>query len=210
MRILTTDSLSGHGRPGAFSIVEILTVMVIVAALSSLVAPAMHNLGRSTLLGEEGNRLVNLVNQAAQNSSSRNTVTALIATSAGPNAFGLFEYSSDLNTWTQVGRWEVLKQGIVSDPASGATFISSGVQPQHPFPPLYFRGQLLNTYQYIIFLPNRSLQQNSSAQVTLVEGHYPPGSATPVYSHPGPDGTPANYYLVTVMGTTGRPKIDRP
>jgi prepilin-type N-terminal cleavage/methylation domain-containing protein len=198
----------------AFSLIELLTVIAMMALLTTLVAPAFNNLGKSSLLSAEGNRIVNLVNYAGQNSTSRNAMTALVM--ADPQAgsayrvFALFECLPEATEWKQVTSWETLKEGIVLDPNTLATLTDSSSQPQPALPSMRYRGGAVGSYKYVIFLPNRSLLQNTSAQLSLAEGTFPSGASSPKFTRPATDGTPANYYRVTVLGATGRPKIDRP
>lgn len=198
----------------AFSLIELLTVIAMMALLTTLVAPAFNNLGKSSLLSAEGNRVVNLVNYAGQNSISRNAMTAMVVidpqSGSAYRAFALFECLPESTDWKQISAWETLKDGIVLDPSTFSTFTDSGTQPQPALPQMRYRNGAVGAYKYVIFLPNRSLLQNTSAQLKLAEGSVPSGANIPTYSRPGSDGTPANYYAVTVLGPTGRPKIDRP
>lgn len=202
------------GKRSGFSLLELLTVIAMMAVLTTLIAPAFNSLGKSNLLDAEGNRFVNLVNYAGQNSISKNAMTALIViapeTPGAYKASALFEYTPEALDWKQLSPWETVKDGVVLDPATFSTFSDSGTQPQPAFPVLRYRGAAVNSYKYLIFLPNRSLLQNTSAQLKLAEGNFPPGASLPTYTHRASDGTPANYYGVTVLGPTGRPKIDRP
>lgn len=188
-----------------------------MALLTTLIAPAFNNLGKASLLSAEGNKIVNLVNYAGQNSMSKNAMTALVvaapdaATGNAYRAMALFELVPETSAWKQVSSWDTLKDGVVLDPSLFSTFTDSSSQPQPPFPsPITYRGANLTNYKYLIFLPNRSLMQSTSAQLKLAEGFFLPGASVPKYSRPASDGTPANYYSVTVLGPTGRPKIDRP
>jgi type II secretory pathway pseudopilin PulG len=198
----------------AFSLVELVAVIAMMALLTTLVAPVFNNLGRSNLLSAEGNRVVNLINCAGQNSIAKNAMTALVA--ADPQSgnacriFALFECPPESTGWKQITPWETLKDGIVLDPSSLSTLTDSATQPQPPLPTMRFRGGIIGAYKYLVFLPNRSLLQNTSAQLKLAEGIFPPGAIQPTYTRPGADGTPANFYSVTVLGPTGRPKIDHP
>lgn len=201
-------------RREGFSLIELLTVIAMMALLTTLAAPAFNNLGKSSLLSSEGNRVVNLVNYAGQNSTAKNAMTALVMidpqSGSAYRAFALFECLPEATEWKQVSSWEVLKDGIVLDPSCFTTFADSGTQPQPAFSPIRFQNSVVGAYKYVIFLPNRSLLQNTSAQLKLAEGNIPAGTSAPAYTRPAADGSPANFYAITVLGPTGRPKIDRP
>lgn len=198
----------------AFSLIELLVVIAIIGALSVLLVPAFNNIGKSQLLGAEGNKIVNLINLASQNSAAKNAMTALIAvkgTSTNTVAFGLFEYVPEGAGWKQISQWQALKDGIVTyfpNDAYKFTDYPALKPPIQDFPAINYRGTTLSAYQYLIFLPSRSLLQGTSAQLEVAEGHAPSGSIT--FTRPAAGGGPASFYRVTVLGTSGRAKIDRP
>lgn len=214
---IVTDRHPAGAR--AFSLVELLTVVAVMAVLMSILAPAFKNIGGSSLLGAEGNRVVTLIQHAAQNSASRNAMTALIAIPSDPDrpasfdAFGLFERAPDSGEWRQLTRWETLKDGVVVDyPTGQAAQFSDypAMRPTPDFPTITHRGRTVSSFRYVIFLPNRSLLQNLSAQLRLAEGFFEKGSPTPTFTRRAPSGDPLNYYQVTILGATGRTRVDRP
>lgn len=200
----------------AFSILELLTVIALIAILTTLVAPSFSNLGRANLLSTSGNKVVNLINYAGQNSLAKNAMTALIALApdSGKNytVFTLMEYAPNSGEWKQLSGWETLRDGIVVDQINFSDYSSQdpATKPQPDLPAIKYQGRTYSDYKYLVFLPNRSLLQNTSAQIRFAEGSFAPGAEAPTYSRRGSDGSPANYYAVTVLGATGRPKIDRP
>ncbi len=213
VRVIPTRVLPATSK--AFTLIELLTVIAVMAVLTSLLAPAFNSIGRSSQLSAEGNKVVNLVNLAGQNSMAKNAMTALVAiptdqsASSAYRAFALFEYVPEASDWKQISGWETLKEGVVVDPASFTFTSYPASKPQPDLPAIKYGGRTISSYKYVVFLPNRSLLQNSSAQLKLAEGLFAGGASTPTYTRKGSDGSPANYYNVTVLGTTGRPKIDR-
>lgn len=205
--------LSPNNR--AFSILELLTVIAMIALLTTLVAPSFSNLGRANLLTTSGNKVVNLINYAGQNSLSKNAMTALIAVAPdsgkGYQVFTLMEYAPGAGEWRQLTGWETLRDGIVVDQCTFSSYSTTdpATKPEPDLPAIKYQGKTITDYKYVIFLPNRSLLQNTSAQIRFAEGSFAPGADAPTYSRKGADGNPANYYAVTVLGATGRPKIDR-
>ena len=205
-----------HRSPAspAFSLIELLVVIAIIGAMAVLLVPAFNNLGKSQLLSAEGNKIVNLINPASQNSAAKNAMTALIAikgNSTNAIAFGLFEYVPEGAGWKQVSKWETLKDGVVAYyPNSSYKFTDypSVKPPIQDFPAINYRGTTPSAFQYLIFLPSRSLLQSTSAQLQLAEGFAPAGSIA--FTRPASGGGPGNYYNVTVLATSGYAKIDRP
>jgi len=196
----------------AFSLIELLTVIAMIALLTTLVAPSFTNLGRASLLTTSGNKVVNLINYAGQNSLSKNALTALVALAPDSGrayqVFALMEYTASNGEWKQITGWEKINDGVVVDQCTFSEYPS--VKPEPDLPAIKYQGKTISTYKYIVFLPNRSLLQDASAQIRLTEGNFATGAQTPTYTRVKGDGTPANYYAVTVLGATGRPKIDRP
>ena len=198
----------------AFSLVELLVVIAIGSLMMVLLIPAFHNFGRSQLLNAEGNKLVNLINLAGQNSAAKNAMTALVAipgNSTRPGSFGLFEYVPEGSGWKQISKWEILKDGIVAEYLNPTYAFTDypAVKPTPDFPGITFRGAAVPAFKYLVFLPSRSLFQNNSAQLRLAEGFFAAGANASTYTRPG-SGGPANYSTVTVLSTSGHPKIDRP
>ena len=201
--------------PHAFSLIELLVVVAIVVLLMVMLVPAFNNLGKAQLLSAEGNKIVNLVNLAGQNSAAKNAMTALIAipgNSTRPGGFGLFEYLPEGAGWKQISQWESLKNGIIFDyPNTNYKFSEYPASSPYPdFPTITYRGEDVSSFQYLVFLPSRSLLQATSAQLRLVEGFFAAGATNPTFTRPGDYNGAANFYAVTVLGTSGRPKIDQP
>jgi prepilin-type N-terminal cleavage/methylation domain-containing protein len=199
----------------AFSLIELLVVVAIIGAMAVLLVPAFNSIGKSQLLNAEGNKIVNLINLAGQNSAAKNAMTALIAikgSSTNAVAFGLFEYVPEGTGWKQVSKWEPLKDGIVAyynNPDYKFTDYPAAKPPIQDFPALTYRGAPASAFQYLIFLPSRSLLQSTSAQFQLAEGFATAGGLA--FTRPATGGgKPANFYTVTVLATSGYPKIDRP
>jgi len=199
----------------AFSLVELLVVIAILGMMTVLLVVVFNNFGKSRVLNAEGDKLVNLINLAGQNSAARNAMTALVAIpgdSTRHDSFGLFEFLPEATQWRQISKWETLSDGILAEFPNPAYQFSDypAVKPSPDFPGIQFLGASVPSFKYLIFLPSRSLIQGNSAQLRLVEGYFPPGASAPVFTRPGANAGVANFYKMTVLGTTGRPKIDRP
>jgi prepilin-type N-terminal cleavage/methylation domain-containing protein len=217
-----------------FSLVELLTVVVIIGIICAFVLPAVNGFGRSAALTSAGNLVTNLANYARQEAVSKNTMTALVVltgqsvpqkTDQYYRAATIIEYDP-VAGWNQLGNWELLPSGIIFDcnDATNCSFLANSPQP-FPFlshqtsaalsyqgQPVISQGQPASGqigYAARIFLSNGSLQNpDKPAQLRLVEG-YLQGSQV-IYTRRGQTGLPANYYDIAIVGMTGMTKVDRP
>ncbi len=206
----------------AFSLIELLVVMAVISLMLVLAAAAFNNFGKSTALAASGNRVAGILEQARQHALSQGAMTAVaIATdsaspkrnqafvvlAARPRSDGAALTAAD---WKQVSKWEVLPEGITVD--SGSTFTESGTKlvPSLPSQLPERAGERSNSFRYVIFQPSGAILGGGAAGLRLVEGIWPSGAASPTYTRPGSDGTPGNYYKMSLIAATGRLKVDRP
>lgn len=195
-----------------FSLIELLAAMAVVAILTGLLVPALANLGKASSLSTAGSKVNGLVSLAGQNSAARNAMTALVAVLPDSGrtdyAFTLLELAPDSGGWKQIHGWEKLPSGIAMDQCS---FVDYPVKnPEPAFPKIQYNGKEITSFKYVIFLPNKSLRDNGSAQLRLVEGFFEGNTNSVVYTRRDATGNPDNYFTMTVLGATGRTKIDRP
>jgi prepilin-type N-terminal cleavage/methylation domain-containing protein len=208
----------------AFSLVELLTVIGILAIVMALVAPAVTGFGRSTTLVTGGNMVTNMITLARQRAISGNTMTALVlltdqGSDADYRAWTIVEYTVG-GRWAQVGKWEILPTGITvdcTDIVTTSSFLSHSPRP-FPFltgsanPPVAYQQAPIRDpegYAARLFLPNGGLQNpEHPARIRLVEGFSQVGQTK--YSRPSKDGKPVNFYDVAIVGATGIAKVDRP
>lgn len=107
----------GQNHRSAFSIIELLIVVAIIAAITGLAAPAFLSSQRGFALTRAGNELTDLANYARQLSLSRGTIASLIVTDssfsqgAGAVVVGLDENG----TWQPLSRWISLPESVVVD-----------------------------------------------------------------------------------------------
>jgi hypothetical protein len=147
----------------------------------------------------------------SQLAQGEQALIAINGSSTNAVAFGLYEYVPEGTGWKQISKWETLQNGIVAYfPNSNFNFSEypSVIPPIQDFPAINYRGATATAFQYLIFLPSRSLLQSTSAQVRLAEGFAPAGAIN--FTRPAAAGGPGNFYNVTVLATSGFAKIDRP
>ncbi len=209
------------GKAHAFTLIEMLVVMVIIVLMSSLVFGLVSaNSSNSSKLVGSGNTISNLAMVGRQNSLARNAMTALVmignaGTDGDYRAFGLFEVTprtdglpAGSGDWAQIGAWETLPDGMVVD---DSTMTPAGTTVAPAFPAFTYRGSAVSDFQYTIFTSNGSLLSSDPACVRIVGGFRPKGAASVTYtSARGTDGKAANYYRVCILPATGRVKIERP
>lgn len=197
----------------AFSLVELLVVVAIAATLMGLVVPAFNSFGKASGLTTSGNQVVNLAALARQNSMSKNVMTALVLNTdaASPErnrALCLWELDpSGTREWRPVTGWQTLGDRVVAAPSN---FTPSTATPVEPMPALTQAGKPVETFEYVLFLPDGSILNSNSAELRLADGFYRPGSTEIVYAGPLKSGVPANYYNILILSMTGRTKVERP
>jgi prepilin-type N-terminal cleavage/methylation domain-containing protein len=211
---------------GGFTLIELLTVICVAALLMGITASFLGNT-KSGRLNVAGNRVVDLLHEARQNSLSKNSLTAAVVVT--DPSFGnqyrllaLFQLlprsdgsASSASDWTQVSNWETLENGVILDTSVIANNALQSYQSTSPFPmpvPQY-NSRTVAQYEYVLFLPNGSLSttpaETNPAILNLVDGFFAGSSSTPTYTDPHGSGY-ANYYRITVLAATGGIKIDRP
>lgn len=195
----------------AFSLIEILGVVAIMSCLMAMIVPAMQSISRAGNLNRAGNLVVDLGNQARQNSVSKGAMTALIMVNDSAHAdwnyrlFMLAECLPGGQTWKAVTPWFPLPDGVVVDPSQSSFSSPSAAT---PIGTLIRNGQNIADSQYVcqIYLPDGRLMVNggTAPNLRMVEGELNNGALA--YARKGG----ANYYDVTFNLFTGIPKVERP
>jgi prepilin-type N-terminal cleavage/methylation domain-containing protein len=207
----------------AFTLVEMLAVLAIIGILTALALPALNGIGKAYSLSTAGSKVSGMVEQARQNSMSKNVMTALVlmtnqGTDSDYRAMILLEKDPRSSTpaWRPITKWENLPVGVTVDSsATDSTFLTNGGSTTgvltSPLPvTAKFRGATVSNFAARIFMSNGGLKNPSEAtKIKLVEGSYTGGVTK--YTHPAAGGgSAANYYNISIVGVTGRSKIDRP
>ena len=159
-------------RRAGFSLVEILSVVAILALLMSVATPALLSSSRASHLTQAGNRLVDMITLARQNAASKITITAVIlAAKTSPTSrqgVTLLEYDAANQQWKHASGWIRLHEAVEAtndipnaNPASSMASVS-----------LKLDGQTLSDYSDIVFFPDGRIfypGDNPSLKVKLVQ-----------------------------------------
>ncbi len=130
---------------GGFTLIELLTAICVIAVLMGLTASMLGN-NKSGRLNVAGNRVVDLLHEARQNSLSKNSLTAVVVVTDPsfsdqyrllalfqlvPRSDGSVPTSSD---WTQISKWETLEGGVILDTTVISNNALQSYQSTSPFP----------------------------------------------------------------------------
>jgi prepilin-type N-terminal cleavage/methylation domain-containing protein len=220
------NNRSFYSAKSGFSLIEILVVMAIMTILAFIAMPSLVGVNSSGQLSAAGNLVVDLANQARQNSITQNAMTALVMVNGSTThpewnnrLFVLMELapassSGTPPSWTPVSKWEMLPPGVVVDP-SFSSFMSQSPTLATSLPSLSYLGTSIPSSDcaYQVFLSTGGLLSPSAAVnappiLRLVTGAMNGTVAT--YRGAQTAGSPDNYYNVTINPYTGMLKVTRP
>ncbi len=203
--------------PAAFSLVELLLVLGVLSLLLGLGVSGM-DAWKGQTLSTSGNRFVDYVAMARQNSIAKNVYTAVVIKTKGDGAytaFCLLELSrpddNSPSTWKQVAPWSTLKTGVVFAPVAASNFLSVSGNPPADLPTnISFRGKPVDFSNGVaaqVFQPDGTLSAGQSVKLRLAEGYVSDADAV-TYTRPG-NGSGANYYDIVFVRDSGQAKIER-
>lgn len=213
---------AGSFRLAAFSLIELLSVIAILAVMSGVALPAFRALTEAENLSGAGYRLDQFFSGARQNSLSKGVYTAVVVLTSptevgayrtmaafelAPRADGSLPDSTD---WRQVSKWEQLPEGIIvdNDPARSGFLTGPSVCVLPAPSEVVYRGvsrQLGVDYVWQVFSPSGRLgSAPSPCTLSLVVGHYV--GNTPAYASKPRE----NFFNFTFIDATGETKITRP
>lgn len=210
--------VSSRGK-AAFTLLEMVIVISIIALLVALALPTAANLLQATRLNTAGSKVAGLCASARQLAMSKNTLSALVLLGAhgGPDdyrAFTLMEYDA-IHGWQHNREWELLPQGVVVDAGNLDESSFLGAPFDLPFlsgqPPLRYHGKQVAAAacHARVFIPNGGLMDSETpSKIRLVEGE--PRQNGVAYTGALNHGRPANWHDVAIIGATGLLKTNRP
>lgn len=208
--------LAKHSRNLAFSMLELLIVIGIMAVMVSALIPAMGGInGRK--LATSGNLVVDLARQARQNSLANGSMTALVLVNNSAESewngrlLTIMEFKPGSTSWSQLTKWEMLPKGVLVDSTQSTDFLA--VPATTPaLPSLTFSGKAISSGQYVyqVFLSDGRILPSGGnpPALRLVEGVM--NGTNLRYTSALSGAVPRNYYHITLNAYTGLPKVDRP
>lgn len=216
---------ASHRQKQAFSLVEILSVIVIVSILT--LTTLSFSVLRSSALTSSGNQIVDVFAMARQNSIAKNDYTAVVIDTQGTGAckaYCLLELTrrddGTFGSWTAVTPWRYLGNGVVfEDTAATAsidTFMQTSASASLPVPlpsSFPFQGQSINLNSAGIavqcYQSDGTLVGSQPLRLRLVEGIVD-SNGNLTYQGAKPSGTQVSYYDLVFVANTGVTKIERP
>jgi len=229
-----------QGWRRAFTLIEMLAVVSCIALLLGIVVPIANSSLQASTLTSAGNQVNQIMEFARQRAMSGNVLTAVVLMTkqggAGGNvfqnvdgrAFTVLEFvprdptdASSQPTWKQIMEWTLLPDGVVVDvSSSNANANSFFTKSPSPFPFLTAKGAPVayrsgttlgeGSYAARIFVPSGGLlNPNDRSQFQLVMGQVVNGATQYQEKKAGANG-PSNYYRISLIGATGRTKVERP
>jgi prepilin-type N-terminal cleavage/methylation domain-containing protein len=208
-------------RKDGFTLIEMLTVIVIIVIVLSIGVPAFTNLMKSGGLSGASREVANALGLARQYAITHRTTTRVVFPYSGTTGTA----STNLAPWYQsyavldvkagayVSKWEHLPLGTVFMDSGSAIDASVGNPPSidtlgPPAPlPFPYANSGPFTLAYIEFQPTGAASQNGV--LTITEGFISGGTAVTPTSKTSSN-TLANQSIISVDNIIGRIKVFRP
>jgi|GEM_PF-794076 len=218
-----------------FSLIELVAVMTVAAALTILVAPSVFSLmgahGLSAGIREVSNHLVNARSEAI----AKHTLTRFVVAKTWPeedggfSKFSVWRWNPEHSEFEQVSKWGNLPKGVVFETELPDYVLKSNYAlndatsvigeyalslKDASIEVIAFNKNLIEA-QFVEFLPTGAARipggTLSKVIFVLVEGEIEQKGSGPIVKHRGIEGkSPDNWAQVNLDTLTGRVRIYRP
>jgi prepilin-type N-terminal cleavage/methylation domain-containing protein len=209
-----------HRQLRAFSLVELLMVMVIISILIGLAYLAIPSLLVATGFNQGSHLVIDSLDFARQNAITQNVPTVAVVRITGPNAwqrlavFSAPVSNSGSSQWAQVSPWRNLPaQTFIDstyDPSTEpwttlansiaqSSVLAPATAIQDMSTPLIFKQD----YYAIGFLPDGSLQNTANVALRIVKGRLTNGA---IVVEQDSGGQPLDWVKLIILQITGQVK----
>jgi prepilin-type N-terminal cleavage/methylation domain-containing protein len=216
-------------KSAAFSLIELLVVIGIIALLASMLV--FSTKGGGAKLSTAGVQIAGLMDQAREVAILKRQPTALVMLAGGDEVagrvFAVLGYvpaATGPGAWERLSRWEALPAGVLADEGvdSGGNPLQALKPSNSPavnptLPTLSYAGASYapgTQYGYVVFLPDGGVYQDSGGApatplvLRLVDAVREGGSVR--YTSKQEAGRSVNFFEITLNQPTGLAKITRP